>query len=911
MNKGKTSISMRGRWMAILILLAAYTKAEAQLVWQETFNTSANCTSFDSLSNYTSVNGAWTIRYPIATLNDSVGSFWFVSNRESFTGLNNCGDGCQTNAGLTNNTLHISTNATGTQDQGAIYNDNIASNIIAWSPAISTVGLNQMLLEFDYFEGGDTADNASLVIAVGNTNVPITILDLPKTFGPCGVSGQWNHVEVYLDSTYNNLFNFYIGYRWTSNGDGNGSNPSFAVDNITITDTIATPAFSMAQDTICSGNSVDFINQTIGSNNTYTWTFQGGVPNTSTAKNPQNITYPTPGLYYITLTATNNTGSFSSFVDSIQVETCIPPTPNFSASTTNICVGQCIDFEDASIPGTFGTGQWQWLFQGATPNTSTLENPTNVCYTAPGTYDITLTVADTVTGLFQDSVFVDAITVGNCFVPTVAFTSDTNRTCNNDFIEFYALHSGDPDTITWIFEGGNPASITQSLDSVDTISVFYPIPGTYDVIIIASNPAGTASDTIRNYVTIDTCPIPTARINANRTTICPNTEVQFIDNSIAPRTWYWEFPGGQPSSSTNQTPPPITYTTPGTYPVVLIVTNVNGADTLIAEEYITVDSCNVPVPRFETERDSICRSTCLQLFNTSKYLDIRDTTDSFAWILWYHPYPELQTGTAADTISPTTPGYEWMADDSNLIAFNDTFFVIWKDYFPAMAPIWNQNDPILCFDDSGTIGIQMFAYNQYGVGVRNDQDLPIINIGGRYPDITPGPDITLRIDNPESRFFLEDTTSFRTTGTGPYWKWFPEEGLSCYDCPRPIIYPLETRKYYVTNFDDYGCQAYDSVTVYVEEGYYAGIPNIFSPNGDNLNDILYVVGNGISSEGFTMRIWDRFGEVVFESFSQNDGWDGKVKGVAGPSGTYKYYVKFVFEDGNVQELSGNVTLVRY
>jgi gliding motility-associated-like protein len=910
MNKGKTSIRMQGRWIAVVLLMLLFNKAEAQVIWEEDFDTTTLCTTYDSLFNYSNANGNWSITYPSVGVNDTVGSFWFVSNRESFTGDGSCGDGCQTNAALQDNTLHISTNGLGTEDQGAIYNDNINSDIIAWTPAINTVGADQMLLEFDYIEGGDTADNGAVYISVGTTNAPVLIEDLAKTTGVCGVNGEWTHVEIFLDSTYNNLFNFFIGFRWESNGDGNGTNPSFAVDNIQITDTIDIPAFAKSADTICSGSSVDFTNLTIGSNNTYVWSFQGGVPNSSTAKNPQNITYPNSGTYGITLTATNGTGS-SIFIDSIRVDSCVPPIPNFTASTTNICQGQCIDFTDASIPGTFGTGQWQWLFQGGTPNTSTAQNPTGICYPNEGTYDITLTVADTATGLSRDSVFVDAITVGDCSVPTVAFTSDTNRVCNNDFIEFYAQHSGEPDSLTWIFEGGNPASITASLDSIDTIAVFYPTPGVYDVIIIASNPAGTASDTIRDYVRVDTCPVPTAVIDANRTTICPSTEVQFIDNSISATTWYWEFPGGQPSSSTDQFPPPVTYTTPGDYTVVLIVTNVNGADTLISEGYITVDSCNVPLPRFELERDSICRGTCVQLFNTSKYLDIRDTTDSFAWVFWSHPFPDRITGTAADTIDPTTPGYEWMAEDSNLIAFNDTFFVVWRDYFPIMAPVWNENDPIYCFDDSMTIGIQMFAYNQHGVGVLNDQDIPVLNIGGEYPEITVGPDITLRIDNPESRFFLEDTTRFQTRGTGPYWNWFPEEGLSCYDCPRPIIYPSETKKYFVTNFDDYGCQAYDSVIVFVEESYYAGIPNIFSPNGDNNNDILWVRGNGISSEGFVFRIWDRYGEIVFESFSQNDGWDGSVKGVPGPSGSYKYYVKLVFEDGNVQELTGNVTLVRY
>ncbi|MEX2596561.1 MAG: PKD domain-containing protein [Salibacteraceae bacterium] len=909
MNKEKTSIRVLGRWLIIIMILTATNGATAQW-WQEDFGASAGCANIDSLRSYTTANGQWEITYPTGGVNDSIGSYWFVSNREAFTGLGNCGDGCLVTPSLSENTLHISTNNTGIVDQGAVYEADSISDMIAWSPAINTTGANQLLLTFNYLEGGGNTDNGTIVIGVGGTNAPVTIFDPAKTTGGCGVDGEWSQAEVLIDSSYNNLFDIRIGFRWESNGDSVGTLPSFAIDSIVIIDTVPPTEFVKSVDTICAGDAVNFTNLTPGSNNSYFWQFPGSNTITSTAKSPQNIVYPNPGMFYITLTTTNPNGS-SMFVDSIYVDSCVPPVPDFDASLFNICVGQCIDFTDESLPGTFGLGQWQWQFQGGSPNTSTAQNPANICYTTPGTYDITMTVTDTVTGLSAVDTFENAVTVGNCFVPTASFTSDTNRVCNNDYIEFYALTTGDPDSITWIFEGGNPASITDSADALDTISVFYPTPGTYDVTIVVWNPAGQGSDTLRDYVTIDNCPSPTALIEANRTTICPREEVVFVDNSIAARSWYWEFPGGSPSSSNDQVPPPITYETPGTYPVILIVTNVNGVDTLIAEDYITVDSCKVPEPRYELERDSICRGTCLQIFNTSKYLDITDTTDSFAFILWYHPYTDSVTGTAADTISALTPGYEWMADDSNLIAFNDTFFVIHEDYFPVMAPIWNQNDPILCFDDSATIGIQMFAYNQHGPGVLNEQDEAVINIGGAYPELNPGPDKELIIDNRESRFFLEDTTSFDTRGTAPFWRWVPEEGLSCYDCPRPVIYPTETKKYFVTNYDEYGCQAYDSVIVYVEQAYFAGIPNIFSPNGDDNNDILWVRGNGISSDGFIMRIWDRYGAVVFESYSQNDGWDGTYKGAPAPAGSYKYYVKFIFDNGTIEELTGNVTLVRY
>ena len=162
-----------------------------------------------------------------------------------------------------------------------------------------------------------------------------------------------------------------------------------------------------------------------------------------------------------------------------------------------------------------------------------------------------------------------------------------------------------------------------------------------------------------------------------------------------------------------------------------------------------------------------------------------------------------------------------------------------------------------------------------------------------------------------SRFFLDDTVQLEGTGDGAFFSWFPEEGLSCYDCPTPVIYPTNTRTYYLTNSDNYGCQAYDSVTVFVEEAYFAGIPNIFSPNGDNNNDILWVRGNAISGEGFVMRIWDRYGKMVFESYNQNDGWNGTFEGEPAPQGVYLYEVRMQFLNGTVEQLTGNVTLVRY
>jgi len=903
MKKGKSSINLLSR-LIITVLLVGAGQISLGQIWTENFGNAATCGSIDTAEGATAtMGGTWSLTLPTTNSVDTTNN-WFISARENYTGNGNCGDGC-TNTSNLDRTLHVSTNQ-GAIDPSATYNNDSITDIIIWSPAIVTTGSSNLYLEMDYLEGGDNSDNGTVVVAVGNTATFTTVLDPAKTnTGSCATAGEWAHAAVYLDTAYNNQVQLFIGYRWQSTSTGSGTDPSFAIDNIRLVDTVPVASFTMSSDTICDGGTINFTSTTTGGSNTsYAWDFTtSGTPSTSNDKNPSNIMFSGVGTINVELTVTNAVGSHDTIIP-ITVIACNPPVPNFQTSDLNdtLCIGQCIDFFDISTPGSLGKHEWQWQFQGGSPNTSTAQNPTSICYTNPGSYNVTLTVADTNAGTTATDTFVGAIFVDNCAIPTATFDSDTNVICNNDHVEYYAETTGVPDSILWIFQGGNPSSIMGKADSLDTISVFYPTAGIYDVTIVAWNEAGTGTDTVVDYVEVKNCPVPKAKFDVSSRTICPGVAVVFEDLSQHATEWFWEFPGGVPSTSTDQHPSNIRYDSAGVYPVILIVRNVNGSDTLIRETYINVDSCLPPDPRFELERDSICRSSCVQFTNTSL------RTDSLYWIFWWHPYGDSITGTSADTIDTNTVGYEWMKDDP---LFADTFFVIWKDFFPVMPRVFMEDDPIFCFEDSGSIGVQMFCYNQHDVSVLNQQDIAVLNIGGKYPTMKVGPDKHVLIDNIESRFFLDDTVSFETTGTGQYWSWYPEEGLSCYDCPRPMIHPTYTRKYYVTNYDDYKCQVYDSVTVFVETSYAVGIPNMFSPNGDGNNDILWARGNGISSQGFVLRIWNRYSDVVFESYHQNNGWDGTYKNAPAPEGAYNYYLKVIFENGQTSELTGNVTLVRY
>ena len=86
------------------------------------------------------------------------------------------------------------------------------------------------------------------------------------------------------------------------------------------------------------------------------------------------------------------------------------------------------------------------------------------------------------------------------------------------------------------------------------------------------------------------------------------------------------------------------------------------------------------------------------------------------------------------------------------------------------------------------------------------------------------------------------------------------------------------------------------------------VPSAFTPNGDGLNDILHVLGNTIQSLEFS--VYNRYGQKVFESNNQRNGWNGRFKNKLQPTGTYVYYVKALMLDGTHKVKKGTVLLLR-
>jgi gliding motility-associated-like protein len=86
------------------------------------------------------------------------------------------------------------------------------------------------------------------------------------------------------------------------------------------------------------------------------------------------------------------------------------------------------------------------------------------------------------------------------------------------------------------------------------------------------------------------------------------------------------------------------------------------------------------------------------------------------------------------------------------------------------------------------------------------------------------------------------------------------------------------------------------------------VPNIFSPNNDGSNDVLYVHGQGITE--LQLTIYDRWGELVFETTDMAQGWDGWYKGKVMDNAVFVYYLKATFYTGEQVTKKGNITLLK-
>lgn len=149
------------------------------------------------------------------------------------------------------------------------------------------------------------------------------------------------------------------------------------------------------------------------------------------------------------------------------------------------------------------------------------------------------------------------------------------------------------------------------------------------------------------------------------------------------------------------------------------------------------------------------------------------------------------------------------------------------------------------------------------------------------------------------------TLPFNGNGT-PSWE--KNNVLSCYNCANPLASPLVTTRYTVSNTTANGCTATDYFTVIVLKDAFVQTPNAFTPNGDGLND--FFGPSGKVPEGYLLKVFNRFGELVYNSSSLKNKWDGTWKGKTQPEGVYVYVMAWYDLENKLHQQKGTITLLR-
>lgn len=454
-------------------------------------------------------------------------------------------------------------------------------------------------------------------------------------------------------------------FWYTTEYSGGGWNWETRIASFYYTPPVPVPPvadFSADATYVGTGGAVNFQDQSTGNPTSWSWSFPGGTPSTSTAQNP-TVYYNTNGTYDVTLTATNAQGSDNKTitgyitVEDTPITYCTSQGNNssyewisnvtFGSYSNNSGAAGYTDFTSETVDMEAGTNISLSLSPDFSSSTYTeywkvwIDYNKNGDFTDAGEEVYSGVSTGTVSGNFD----VPAGATGNTrmrvsmkwnavqtscetfsygevedytvsFTTTVAvapvadFTASATTVAEGAIVNFSDASTNIPTSWAWTFAGGNPASSTAQNPSIQ-----YDIAGSYTVELTATNDGGSDTETKANYISV--MPLPIADFTADIFEIDEGQSVQFTDLSSNATSWSWSFTGGTPSSSTAQNPS-VTYNTAGTYAVTLTASNTVGSDVETKTAYITVnDVVLVPIADFTSTTTSVAEGGAVSFTDIS------------------------------------------------------------------------------------------------------------------------------------------------------------------------------------------------------------------------------------------------------------------------------------------------------
>ncbi len=685
---------------------------------------------------------------------------------------------------------------------------------------------------------------------------------------------------------------------------------------------------------VCVSDVVRFIDSSYINNGTissYLWNFgdanaTAANPNTSAQPNPTHK-YTAAGNYNVSLSVTAANGCSATASKLFTVNGSVPKADFTVLNNNALCSNTAVQIQNVSAVdfGSLTKVEIVWDDINAPSIVQTDSLPAaNKIYThsypnlqTTQTYKVKFRVFS---GISCADEKVTTITVNAS--PKVSFVTIPG-----------ICFEASPRQITQASETGGVQGIGSfSGTGISSAGVFNPATsgaGTFPIQYVYTSNAG-CKDSATQSITV--WPSPVTRWGYSSPT-CENNAITFADSSLANFgkivLWKWKF-NDSADSRTNANAFTKTYIKTGNYNVSLQVITDSGCQSQALTKTVQVH----PLPKVNFYLPSVCLPAGLATFtNLSTIGDGSESLFKYSW-KFYDPTnasgSTLKDGThkysttgpfpvqlivttnngcidsatkqlttiypqpkADFTVSPTDSclgGTFYFTDKSNGITGSITN---WNWNFGDNTTS-NLQNPTRKYAASRTFNASLYITNQQGCV--SDTATKQVTVHP-YPIVNAGPDL----------FLLEGVSAIinaTATGNDLQYRWTPATYLNTDTILKPAVTPTVDMTYRLTVTSGAGCTNHDEVFIKVLKT--LTIPNVFSPNGDGINDV-WNIPYLESYPGSTVQIFNRYGQLVFTSKGYSKPWDGTMNGNPLPVGAYYY----IINPGNGSKVfSGSVTILR-
>jgi gliding motility-associated-like protein len=664
---------------------------------------------------------------------------------------------------------------------------------------------------------------------------------------------------------------------------------------------------------VCEGQSL-FLNATTVAGATYSWS----GPNSFTSTSQNNTITPTSSLSAGIYTVNVTVGGCTSVDSTLNVVINPIPTAPTATANTPLCAGTTLSLTAGTVSG----ATYSWT--GPNTFTSNIQNPTITGATtlATGIYSVNVTVLGctgpdgTVSILVTDPAVVNAGPNGNV-CSTAPFVSLSGTVTPGYTTTWSSLGTGTMNT-------PNLLNTTYNMSNADTTA------GSITFILTASGGGcPDVSDTVVYNI------LPAANTNAGpNQNVCKNAVIP-LSGSITgvTNTGYWTSTGSgtffaDTTASATYYQPSSADTT-GNQTIYLILTSTNNGGCLASVDTLIATFINAPTSAFTYS--TACATYPVQFTDTST------PTSSLSTFFW--DFGDASTNSTQNPVHTYSVGGSYTVTHiaTSINGCTDTTRQVVPVYI-APIPAFSYTNACVgttaSFNDlstvtSGTIVSWNWSFGDGGTATTQNTthiytttasysvNLSVTSSNGcttsttQVVSVNPKPNAEFAMSgNPIFADQTLDLTDQSTPiGTINSWQWAFGDGSSASTQNTSHLYD-DKGVFTITLsiIDVNGCA--DTVAHDVFVTLLPLVPSGFSPNGDGHNDTLFVKGGPFKS--FYFRVYNNWGEKIFESTKQEDGWDGTYKGQLAPLGAYAWILDVELYNDNNRKIrkTGDVTIVK-